>query len=150
MSPWNPLKFTSVTQTGPVHPSRLGRGLPGALPFSSFCFYPLQVKMSIVFPLQKLPSALTMELSLSSGVFSDFYHVSDPAGSCPAGNQRPPGCAPPWLTESALALRHSPSEQRRNCSFCPACLKLSLPALLAAESLPSLNLALNLPFLSSL
>lgn len=66
------LMKTSVTQTGPVHPSRLGRGLPGALLFSALCFYSLQVKVTIVSPLQKLPSTLTMELSPSSVVFSDF------------------------------------------------------------------------------
>lgn len=63
---------TSVTQTGPVHPGRLGRALPGALLFAALCLYSLQVKVSIASPLQKLPSALTMELSPSSIVFLDL------------------------------------------------------------------------------
>lgn len=103
--------------------TQTGEGLPGALLFSALCFYSLQVKVSITSPLQKLPSALTMDLSPSFVVFSDFQHLPDPAGSCPAGNQHPPRCAPPCLTQSALALQHSPSEQRRDCSFCPVCLK---------------------------
>lgn len=63
---------TSVTQTGPVHPGRLGRGPPGIFFLSALCFYSLQIKVGTVSPLQKLPSALTMEFSPSSVVFSDF------------------------------------------------------------------------------
>lgn len=150
MSSWNPLKPQWEVSDRTCAPRQVGEGAARSPPPRCALLVFTAGKGEHCF------SSPEASLCSNRGIVPIFCCIFGLVASAisnrelPCCNQHPPGRTPPWLTQSALALRHSPSEQRRNCSFCPVCLKLSLPALLAAESLPSLNLALNLPFLFSL